>query len=158
MSYPLPPEGALEGMVLDASGTAAASFDLDDASNWHIGLGAEDPGQRIRARALSLFDADAYLLLDHSKLAAGASIGYTEGFDFRVVSVQVNARMAGGGGELGPQPPVRPARLHRRVSLRAFGVELGLRSARPSRPRRRRRSRSWSTLRWTSACRGRSTT
>jgi hypothetical protein len=127
MSYSLPPEGALEGKVLDASGTAAASFDLDDASNWHIGLGAEDPGQRIRARALSLFDADAYLLLDHSKLAAGASIGYTEGFDFRVVSVQLNARMAG-EAEVSWAPSHLSGQLGFTggVSLRAFGVELGL--------------------------------
>ena len=136
MSYPLPPEGALEGKVLDASGTASATLDLDDASNWHIGLGAEDPGQRIRARALSLFDADAYLLLDlHSELPPPrASIGGAEGFELHAWPACRSTRRMAGEAEVSWAPSHLSGQLGFTGGVLAAGLRRRTRAAGQPRP------------------------
>ena len=87
MAYRLPADGPLAGTLLDAGGTAEASFDLDDAANWHIYLGQSPPEERIRAQTLSLFQADAYLTLEQPRLEAGASH-----------QLRRRVRLRGGGG------------------------------------------------------------
>ena len=97
ISYALPVEGPLTGRLLEAGGTAEAYFDFNDTDNWHVYLGQKPPEQRIRAEALTIFDADAYLMLEQPTLRAGASIGVNEGFDFNVVAVTLRARLEGEG-------------------------------------------------------------
>ena len=51
--------------TLDAYGGLEAFFDFNDITNWHLYLGQDEPPERrIRANVLTLFKADAYLMMD----------------------------------------------------------------------------------------------
>jgi hypothetical protein len=127
MDYALPADGALAGRLLDAGGTAEAYFDLSDADNWHVYLGQATPDRRIRASVLDLFQADAYLMLQPPRLKAGASIGYSAGWDFEVVAVSLTASL-GGDAKVSwtPQHLVANLDFAGTLTLRAFGFGGGL--------------------------------
>jgi hypothetical protein len=127
MSYALPADGPLAGRLLEAGGTAEAYFDLNDADNWHVYLGEKPQERRIRASAMGLFQADAYLMLDKPTLKAGVSIGYTDGWDFEVVAATLEAWL-GADAKLSWAPQHLKAGLDFRgqLKLEDFGAGMGL--------------------------------
>lgn len=114
--------------LVDIAGSAEAFFDFNDASRWHLYLGVKDPkSRRIRASILSIFEADAYFMIDAERLQMGAWVGYDKHWDFGPLSVVVEAWIEGGvviswkpllfHGELW---------LHGKAELRVFGFGLGI--------------------------------
>ena len=65
-----------EGELVDVTGIAEAFYSFNDPRAWHLYLGRREREQRIRARLFSLFDANAYLMLEPDALELGGFIGY----------------------------------------------------------------------------------
>lgn len=115
------------GLIKINAGTEAY-YEFDDPSAWHIYLGIKEPReQRIQADILSLFKANAYLMLNAHELAMGAWVGYDRTWSFPPLSVTLQAWM-----ESNVVLSFRPAHLHGdlwvhgAVDLKAFGFGLGL--------------------------------
>ena len=128
MQYVLPEDTSVpDGMILDAAGSAEAFFDFNNASNWHVYLGEKDEDKRVRAEALSIFEADAYLMLDSDRLAAGVSIGYDKTLDFEVVVIALTAWISG-AAELSwaPQHLAGELDFGGRLAFRVCGVGFDL--------------------------------
>ena len=83
-----------KGRLLDISGSAEVFFDFDDPSNWHVYLGEREPrDKRIRARILTLFEANTYWMLDAKSLAFGSWYGYDKTWKFGPVRLTLEAWM-----------------------------------------------------------------
>jgi hypothetical protein len=116
------------GELIDIAGSAEAFFDFNDPSRWHLYLGVKDPkSRRIRAQILTIFEANAYFMLDASRLQMGAWVGYDKEWSFGPLSVVVEAWIEG-GAVLNFKPPHFHGDLwlHGRAELRVFGFGLGL--------------------------------
>ena len=114
--------------LLEIGGSAEAFFDFADASRWHLYLGRKDPKEkRIRAQILSLFEANAYFMIDAEKLQTGAWVGYDKHWDFGPLSVVIEAWIEG-GVILSWKPIFFHGQiwLHGKVELRVFGFGFGL--------------------------------
>lgn len=116
------------GKLIDIRGGAEAFFSLSDASLWHLYLGQRDPREkRISARMLSIFEANAYLMLDSRQLATGAWLGYDKHWEFGPLGVVLQAWIDGNAmvswkpvhftGDLG---------LHGKAELHVFWIDLGM--------------------------------
>lgn len=116
------------GEILDIAGGAEFFFSLSDASAWHLYVGQKDPKERrILAHVLSLFEANAYFMIDATMLQTGAWVGYDADWRFGPVSVVVQAWLD--GGVVVSWKPVHfhgELWLHGQVELRVFGFGLGL--------------------------------
>lgn len=85
------------GEVIDISGGAEVFFSFSDPTKWHIYLGEKEPkSKRIRAEIFKMFKANAYFMLDPSRLQMGAWIGFDEDWSFGPVKVYVEAWIEGG--------------------------------------------------------------
>ncbi len=85
------------GQLIDIHGSAEAYFSLSDASAWHLYLGEKEPREkRIRAKVLSLFEANSYLMLDARWLAMGAWVGYDKRWKYGPLKVTLEAWLEGG--------------------------------------------------------------
>lgn len=116
------------GELIDIRGGAEAFFDFDDPEAWHLYIGEKDPKERrIRARLLSLFDANAYFMLDHSRVATGAWVGYDADWRFGPLRVELEAWIEG-NAVLSWMPAHLSGDLwlHGKAKLSVFGFGLGL--------------------------------
>lgn len=116
------------GKLIKISAGTEAYYDFKDPTRWHIYLGIKEPReQRIQADILSLFRANAYLMLNAYQLAMGAWVGYDKSWNFGPLSVTLQAWM-----ENNAVVSFKPAHLHAdlwvhgAVDLKAFGFGLGL--------------------------------
>jgi hypothetical protein len=115
--------------LLDIAASAEAYFDFANPANWHFHLGKDEPAdRRIRAYMLSLFQADAYLMIDRDGIATGASISW--GMDWKFGPVKVVLRSwIGGDAAITWQPTQLAGRLYVggefEVSVAGFGVGIG---------------------------------
>jgi len=115
--------------VLDIAASAEAYFDFGNPRNWHFYLGKDEPAdRRIRAYILSLFQADAYLMIDRNGIATGASISW--GIDWKFGPVKVVLRSwIGGDAAITWQPNQLEGRLYVggefEISVAGFGVGIG---------------------------------
>jgi hypothetical protein len=115
------------GTLIKINAGTEAYYEFDNPSAWHIYLGIKEPHeQRIQADILSLFKANAYLMLDARQLAMGAWVGYDNSWKFGPLSVTLQAWM-----ESNVVVSFKPAHLHGdlwvhgAVDLKAFGFGLG---------------------------------
>ena len=115
--------------LIDIAASAEAYFDFANPRNWHFYLGKDEPeDRRIRSYMLSLFQADAYLMIDRDGIASGASISW--GMDWKFGPVKVVLRSwIGGDAEITWQPNQLSGRLYVggefEVSVAEFGVGIG---------------------------------
>ncbi|MGB1250220.1 MAG: hypothetical protein ACPG8W_06260 [Candidatus Promineifilaceae bacterium] len=116
------------GELIDISGSAEAFFDFDDPSDWHLYLGQKEPRERrIRAEILSIYEANAYFMLDAHKLQMGAWVGYDKRWKFGPLRVTIEAWIEGN-----TVVSWRPAHfygdlwMHGKAELSVFGFGLGL--------------------------------
>lgn len=116
------------GKLIQIAGGLEAFYDFNNPANWFIHLGEEDPREnRIQARVLSMFDANAYFMLDAHKLAMGAWIGYQKQWHLSKLSVALEAWM-----ESNAVVSFKPAHLtadmwvHGSVQLKILKFGLGL--------------------------------
>jgi len=73
-NYALPQDS---GKVLNIHALAEAFFDFNNARNWHLYIGQDEPvAKRVRAKILSLFEANAYFMLTSRDLTMGSWVGY----------------------------------------------------------------------------------
>ena len=116
------------GELLDISGSAEAFFDFNDPYAWYLHVGEKEPReQRIRASLFSLFEANAYFMVDPGRLQMGAWVGYDNEWRFRPVRVRFAAWMDGNA-----VVSSSPAHFHGSlwlhanigVSVSRFGAEL----------------------------------
>jgi hypothetical protein len=117
-----------DGKLIKIAAGTEAYYEFKDPTAWHIYLGIKEPReQRIQADILSLFSANAYLMLNAHQLAMGAWVGYDKSWNFGPLSVTLQAWM-----ENNAVVSFRPAHLyadlwvHGAVDLKAFGFGLGL--------------------------------
>lgn len=116
------------GDLIEISGGLDAFYDFNNPDAWYIHLGEDTPREnRIQARVLSMFDAQAYLMLDAHKLAMGSWIGYQKSWHFSKLSVALEAWM-----EDNAVVSFKPAHLHAglclhgSVQLKVLKFGLGL--------------------------------
>jgi hypothetical protein len=116
------------GKLIKIAAGTEAYYQFNDPTAWHIYLGIKEPReQRIQADILTLFKADAYLMLNAHQLAMGAWVGYDKSWNFGPLSVTLQAWM-----ENNAVVSFKPAHLyadlwvHGAVDLKAFGFGLGL--------------------------------
>jgi hypothetical protein len=116
-----------QGELIDIAGSAEAFFDFCDPTRWHLYLGVKDPkSRRIRAQIFRLFEADAYFMLDASRLQLGAWVGYNKRFSFGPLSVVLQAWIEGGAAvSWNPVHFHGELWLHGTAQLRAFGFGAG---------------------------------
>ena len=114
------------GKVIDIRAGAEAFFHEPD--DWHIYMGVKEPrDKRIRARILSLFDANSYFMIDPKKLATGAWVGYARQWKFGPVSLTLEAWLE--GNVVVNWTPLHfhgDLWLHGNVEVKVFGFGLGL--------------------------------
>ncbi|MCC7205741.1 MAG: hypothetical protein IT323_00450, partial [Anaerolineae bacterium] len=83
--------------VVDVQASAEAYFDFARPENWHVYLGQDQPDERrIRANVLALFNADAYLMIDHQGIAAGFGVDFGDEWRFGPVQVALKSWIASG--------------------------------------------------------------
>lgn len=116
------------GRLLKIKAGTEAYYEFGNPNAWHIYLGIKEPRERrIQADILSLFSANAYLMLNARQLAMGAWVGYDRSWKFGPLSVTLQAWM-----EANAVVSFKPAHLsadlwvHGAVDLKAFGFGLGL--------------------------------
>lgn len=117
-----------DGKLIKISAGTEAFYDFDDPTAWHIYLGENEPRERrIQANILSLFEANAYLMLDAHKLAMGAWVGLDRSWQYGPLSVTLQAWL-----ESNAVVSFKPAHLHGdlwahgAVDLQACGFGTGL--------------------------------
>ncbi|RKN70084.1 hypothetical protein [Paenibacillus ginsengarvi] len=116
------------GRLIDIGAGSELFVSFSDPSAWHLYLGMKEPRERrIRAHILSLFEANAYLMLDPKSLQMGAWVGYDGHWSFGPLKVTLEAWL-----EANAQLSWRPLHfngdllLHGKVELSVFGFGLGL--------------------------------
>jgi hypothetical protein len=117
-----------EGRLIDIRGSAEAFYSLSDPNAWHIYLGQREPSERrIRAELFSLFQANAYFMLDANRLALGARVGYDGHWNYGPLGVSLEAWIEGNAAiSWKPAYFHGDLWLHGRVAVNVFGFGLGL--------------------------------
>lgn len=114
------------GKVIDIIAGAEAFF--QNPGNWHVYMGEREPREkRIRARILSLFEANSYFMIDPKKLATGAWVGYARSWKFGPVSLTLEAWLE--GNVVVNWTPLHfhgDLWLHGNIDVNVFGFGLGL--------------------------------
>jgi hypothetical protein len=114
------------GKVIDITAGAEAFF--HNPGDWHVYMGEREPREkRIRARILSLFEANSYFMIDPKKLATGAWVGYDRSWKFGPVSLTLQAWLE--GNVVVNWTPLHfhgDLWLHGNVEVNVFGFGLGL--------------------------------
>lgn len=116
-----------EGRVLDIHAGAEVFFDYHHMNNWHFYLGEKEPrDKRIRAKIISLFGAEAYFMLEPTRLAWGFWFGFDEKWEFGPVRI-VAAAWAEGGMDASWKPKHfwGKAWLHGELGIKIFWFEIG---------------------------------
>ena len=78
--------------ILQIAASTEAFFDFDRLDAWHVWLGREKPASmRIRADVLSLFHADAWLMLDAKGVGTGLGVSWGDSWKFGPVRLTLGA-------------------------------------------------------------------
>lgn len=95
---------------------------------WHVYLGEDQPSERRwRADLLSIFQADAYFMIEPDRIRFGAWVGFEEEWSFGPVHVRADAEISGDGEvSIDPQHLHGQMHLDGTASVSAYGVEIGL--------------------------------
>ena len=117
------------GELVDVTGVAEAFYSFSDPRAWHVYLGRREHERRIRARLLSLFEANAYLMLDAGGMELGGYIGYDAHFDAGPVAVGLTAFIEG-AAQVSWRPQQLQGGLHLEgavlLQVAGVGVDLGV--------------------------------
>lgn len=116
------------GGVIDIRGSAEAFFSQADPLGWHLWVGKDDPmASRVHARIVSLFEANAYFMLDARGIKTGCWVGYDKSWNLSPLSVTLQAWLDSNAA-VSFKPPHFHADLwmHAAIELSAFGFGAGL--------------------------------
>ena len=115
------------GELVDVGGIAEAFYSFNDPRAWHLYLGKREREQRIRARLLSLFEANAYLMLDPDSLELGGFIGYDATYTAGPAKLTLQAYIEGAAGvSFRPKQFMGYLHLQGAVAVSIFGIGLGI--------------------------------
>ncbi len=114
--------------LIDISASAEMYFSFSDPAAWYFYLGQKEPRERrIRAKILSIWEANSYYMLDNSGLGFGAWTGYDVDWRFGPVQVEFEAWL-----ETNVAVSWAPAHFHGdlwahgKISVRVFGFGLSV--------------------------------
>jgi hypothetical protein len=115
------------GELIDIIGMTEAFYSFSDPRAWHVYLGQRERERRIRARILSLFDANAYVMLEPDRLELGAFIGYDADYRLGPARLVLQAYIEG-SGLVSWRPKQLKGDLHLQggIALTVAGVGLDL--------------------------------
>lgn len=112
-SYQLPDEGSNKGAILDLNAEMQMAFFFNDITGWYINFGQDTPeDKRIRAKIFSLFDGYAFLMINASRIRAGAGIEFSLRKSYGPAAVGASAFMDAGGFII-----YRPAQIGGHIAL-----------------------------------------
>ena len=119
---------AAGGEVIEIRGSLEAYYNKHNPKLWHIWLGKDEPREsRIQARIISVFQANAYFMLEASGLRTGAWIGYDKSWHPSPLSITLQAWLdANAAISVKPNHFHADLWLHAAIELSAFGVGAGL--------------------------------
>ena len=122
--------GWQQAQVLDINASAEAYFNFSNPRLWHLYLGQDTPeDKRIRASALGLFSADAYLMIDSQGIASGFGVSWGEDWKFGPVKVVLKSWIEAAAA-ITYQPPQLEGSLSMggdyEVSVAGFGVGIAM--------------------------------
>jgi hypothetical protein len=114
------------GKIINIRAGAEAFFHTPN--DWHVYMGEKEPrAKRIRARMLSLFDADAYFMIDPKQLRTGAWVGFAQQWKFGPVNLALEAFLEGNVVvNFTPLHFHGDLWLHGNIEVKVFGFGLGL--------------------------------
>lgn len=117
-----------QGRLLDIAASVEAFFSFSDPSAWYLNIGKKDPREaRVRASALSIFTAEAYFMLNPSRIATGIWYGYDKSWSFGPLSVTLAAWIESDVVvNFEPAHFTGSVHLHGEAAVKAFGVGLGV--------------------------------
>ncbi len=104
-------------------GMAELYFDFDEPNRWHFYLGT--PAKPVTAKALGIFEAGAYLVIDAYKLAVGVKVFY--GYNWDIGPLYIKAYIAFSGELLISWNPVYmqvTIKLIGELAVKIFGFGL----------------------------------
>lgn len=109
--------------VIDARGIMEAFYSFNDPNAWYVYLGKRNRPDRIRAQVIKLFEANTYLMMDHSGLEMGAYIGYEKSLSAGPVRLALEAYIEGSAA-ISWRPKQLSGNLHMqgRVEFRIAGI------------------------------------
>jgi hypothetical protein len=116
------------GEVIEIRGSLEAYYNRNDPRLWHIWLGKDEPrASRIQAKIISVFEANAYFMIDATGLKTGAWIGYDKSWNPSPLSITLQAWLdANAAISVKPNHFHADLWLHAAIELSAFGVGAGL--------------------------------
>ncbi|WP_426513544.1 hypothetical protein ACPPVO_24830 [Dactylosporangium sp. McL0621] len=119
-------------VVLSIAAATEAFFDFDRSDAWHVWIGKDTPASaRIRAEVLSLFHADAWLMLGADGIATGLGVSWGDRWRYGPASIEVRSWISA-AATLSKHPAQLTGALHlggtAEVALGPFGVGLAVRS------------------------------
>jgi hypothetical protein len=85
-----------DGNLIDIHGSADGFFNFNNANDWHLNVGLDEPrDRRLTARLFKLFDSYSYVMLNSQQLAMGAWVGFQQNWTFGPLSVGIEAWIDG---------------------------------------------------------------
>ncbi|HEY0313202.1 MAG TPA: hypothetical protein VGC56_11985 [Allosphingosinicella sp.] len=116
------------GKLIKLSAGTEAYYEFANPKAWRINLGLKTPTeQRIQARLFSMFDANAYLMLNARQVAMGCWVGYDKKWKFGPLGVALSAWMESNVVvSFKPMQFYGDMALHGGVELNAFGFGFNL--------------------------------
>lgn len=115
------------GKLIKLSAGTEAYYEFANPKAWRINLGLKPTEQRIQARLFSMFDANAYLMLNARQVAMGCWVGYDKKWKFGPLNVALSAWMESNVVvSFKPMQFYGDMALHGGVELSAFGFGFSL--------------------------------
>lgn len=115
-----------EPTLLDIAGSAEAFFSFNDPDAWYVNLGRKPKDQRVRAEAVKILTADAYFMINASRVAMGAWAGYDKSYSLGPVEATLASYIDTSANlNLDPAHFHGDLKLHGEVSAEAFKVRVG---------------------------------
>ncbi|HEU0099228.1 MAG TPA: hypothetical protein VFQ67_10685 [Allosphingosinicella sp.] len=116
------------GKLIKLSSGTEAYYEFANPKAWRINLGLKTPSeQRIQAKLFSMFDANAYLMLNARQVAMGCWVGYDKKWQFGPLKVALSAWMESNVVvSFKPMQFYGDMALHGGVELSAFGFGFSL--------------------------------
>jgi hypothetical protein len=115
------------GELIDVTGIAEAFYSFNDPRAWHVYLGRREREKRIRARLLSLFEANAYLMLEPDSLELGGFYGYDAQYSVGPAQLTLQAYVEGAAiVSWRPKQFTGDLHLQGTVGIAVAGVGLGV--------------------------------
>lgn len=112
--------------IIEIAANAESYFDFGSPANWHLYLGLKEPEKRrIRAYVISLFNADAYFMVDNAGIETGFGVTFGDDWKFGPVKVVLKSWI-----EAGAELTWQPLQLTGSLSMGGeFAVKVALFSA-----------------------------